>query len=184
MADRFIRFILCKKHMLFLEPRFAIAVAVVQRAFKTAMITSTLLYYVTYDPYIAHWLTLWVSSANRRYQYERIQYPLHTLNFLFFQRALSCYPRETEKVAFEVPNEKECQHLHCEPISPNSPRRAQVTGRFERQIFARLSYSRKYRIDLCSHIKPIAYLIVGCMALGYVSAQTIWNARPVVAAIF
>ena len=47
MADRFIRFILCKKHMLFLKPRFAIAVAVVQRAFKTAMITSTLLYYVT-----------------------------------------------------------------------------------------------------------------------------------------
>ena len=36
---------------------------------------------------------------------------------------------------------------------------------FERQIFAGLSYSRKYRIDLCSHIKPIAYLIVGCMAL-------------------
>ena len=34
-------------------------------------------------------------------------------------------------------------------------------------------YSRKYRIDLCSHIQPIAYLIVGCMALGYVSVQTI-----------
>ena len=34
-------------------------------------------------------------------------------------------------------------------------------------------YSRKYRIDLCSRIKPIAYLIVGCMALGYVSVQTI-----------
>ena len=48
-----------------------------------------------------------------------------------------------------------------------------VTGCFERQIFAGLSYSRKYRIDLCSHIKPIAYLIVGCMALGYVSTQTI-----------
>ena len=60
----------------------------------------------------------------------------------------------------------ECQHLHCEPISPNSPRRAQVTGRFKRQIFAGLSYSRKYRIDLCSHIKPVTYLIVGCMALG------------------
>ena len=54
-----------------------------------------------------------------------------------------------------------------------SRRRAQVTGRFERQIFSGLSYSRKYRIDLCSHIKPIAYLIVGCMALGYVSPQTI-----------
>ena len=62
------------------------------------------------------------------------------------------------------------QQLHCEPISPNSRRRAQVTGFFERQIFAGLSYSRKYRIDLCSHIKPIAYLIVGCMALEYVSA--------------
>ena len=33
----------------------------------------------------------------------------------------------------------------------------------------RLSYSRRYRIDLCSEIKPIAY----CMALGYVLAQTI-----------
>ena len=33
----------------------------------------------------------------------------------------------------------------------------------------RLSYSRRYRIDLCSQIKPIAY----CMALGYVLAQTI-----------
>ena len=36
-----------------------------------------------------------------------------------------------------------------------------------------LTGSRKYRIDLCSYIKPIAYLIVGYMALGYVSAQTI-----------
>ena len=34
---------------------------------------------------------------------------------------------------------------------------AQVTGRFERRIFASFSYSRKYRIDLCSQIKPIAY---------------------------
>ena len=58
-------------------------------------------------------------------------------------------------LAFEVPNEKQCQH--CEPISPNSRRRAQAMGRFERQIFAGLSYSRKYRIDLCSHIKPIAF---------------------------
>lgn len=41
------------------------------------------------------------------------------------------------------------------------------------RIFAKLSYSRKYRIDLFSHTTPIANLFVGCMALGYVSAQTI-----------
>ena len=33
--------------------------------------------------------------------------------------------------------------------------------------------------SIASHIKPIAYLIVGYLALGYVSAQTIGNAlRP------
>lgn len=52
------------------------------------------------------------------------------------------------------------------------------------RIFAKLSYSRKYRIDLFSHTTPIANLFVGCMALGYVSAQTIWNAKPAVVAIF
>ena len=52
----------------------------------------------------------------------------------------------------------------------------------DKSLPCRLFYSRKYRIDLWSHIKPIAYLIVGCMALGYVSVQTIWNAKPVVAA--
>ena len=48
----------------------------------------------------------------------------------------------------------------------DSRRRAQVTGCFERQIFAKLSYSRKYRIDLFSHTKPIANLVVGLKGNG------------------
>ena len=63
--------------------------------------------------------------------------------------------------------------FHPTVVASLKSRAASKERKKERQILARLSYSRKNRIDLCSHIKPIAYLIDGCMALGYVSAQTI-----------
>ena len=85
-------------------------------------------------------------------------------------RSFYTYGQAEEKVlilAFEVPNEKQGQHLRCEPISNNSRHRVQVTGRFGRQIFSRLSYRRKYRIDLCSQIKPIAYCGLFCFGIHF-----------------
>ena len=70
-------------------------------------------------------------------------------------------------LAFEVPNEKQGQHLRCKPISNNSRHRVRVTGRFGKQIFSRLSYRRKYRIDLCSQIKPIAYCGLFCFGIHF-----------------
>ena len=113
------------------------------------------------------------------------------------------------------------QHLHCEPISESSRRGVQVTGLFNRKIFSSLTHSRKYRIDVCSQMKPIAYCelygigihfnpsnfkhkpccgsgdmnlsmvtvsarpIAYCGLYGfrYISDQTMWNTKPIVAAI-
>ena len=71
----------------------------------------------------------------------------------------SCF-RSSEREVVSTPPLRADFHPTAELIegTANSRRRAQVTGRFERQIFSGLSYSRKYRIALCSHIKPIAYL--------------------------
>ena len=87
-------------------------------------------------------------------------------------------------LAFEVPNEKQGQHLHCEPNSNNSRSRVQVTGRFE--IFFRPKQFETQSL-LWRWLKwPYHWdrlPLVGCMALGNISAKTMWNTKTIVAAI-
>ena len=63
--------------------------------------------------------------------------------------------------------------VHCEPIftQQSSPRSSHGPLRKTNIFWAFLQQEVSHRF-MFTH-KPIAYLIVGCMALGYVSAQTI-----------
>ena len=79
-------------------------------------------------------------------------------SFYTVDGAKSCFRSSERKVVSAPPSTQQSS-----PPSSHGPLR-----KTNLWIFARLSYNSKYCIHLCSHVKPIAYLNVGCIALGYI----------------